>query len=234
MQTLKVATYNIHKSVGLDRKRDPERIIAVLREINADIIALQEADLRIGQRASTIPRALLDDTHWRALPVNKRRRSLGWHGNALLVRRDIDLINCEPVDLPMLEPRGAVSADLNIAGQAIRVIGAHLDLSGLRRRDQIAAILGHCQSQEKSLPTIIMGDFNQWGQTGGALREFGPEWRALAPGRSFPSWRPIVALDRIVVSSEIMAEKAGVHRSSTASVASDHLPVWVSLALHKI
>ncbi len=38
---LKVASYNIRKAIGLDRKRDPDRIISVLREVDADIIALQ-------------------------------------------------------------------------------------------------------------------------------------------------------------------------------------------------
>ena len=66
---LTFASYNIHKAVGLDGRRDPDRIISVLREVDADIIALQEADRRFGSRASVLPRALLDDTRWRPLPV---------------------------------------------------------------------------------------------------------------------------------------------------------------------
>ena len=58
---LTFASYNVHKAVGVDRRRDPDRIISVLREIDADIIALQEADLRLGDRASVLPKALLDD-----------------------------------------------------------------------------------------------------------------------------------------------------------------------------
>ena len=84
---LTFASYNIHKGVGLDGRRDPERVIAVLRELHADVIALQEADRRFGERESVLPKALLDETPWRAVPLNKRARSLGWHGNALLVRR---------------------------------------------------------------------------------------------------------------------------------------------------
>ena len=87
---LTFASYNIHKAVGLDRRRDPERILAVLREIDADVIALQEADRRIGLRESVIPRQMLEDyTPWRAVRLNHRPDSLGWHGNALLVRRGI-------------------------------------------------------------------------------------------------------------------------------------------------
>lgn len=69
---LTFASYNVHKSVGLDRRRDPERILSVLHEIDADIIALQEVDRRIGDRASTIPRAEIDDTPWRLVEVARR------------------------------------------------------------------------------------------------------------------------------------------------------------------
>lgn len=97
---LTFASYNIHKGVGLDRRRDPERILSVLHEIDADIIALQEADRRIGERASVLPRAEIDDTPWRLVEVAKRPRSIGWHGNALLVRREMDVVAGDPLDLP--------------------------------------------------------------------------------------------------------------------------------------
>ena len=69
LMRLTFASYNIHKAVGLDGRRDPDRIIAVLRELDADIIALQEADRRFGERETALPRALLDDTHWKVVPV---------------------------------------------------------------------------------------------------------------------------------------------------------------------
>jgi endonuclease/exonuclease/phosphatase family metal-dependent hydrolase len=141
---LTFASYNVHKGIGLDRIRDPERILVVLREVNADIIALQEADRRFGSRSSVIPRALLDDSPWRALPVGRRAQSLGWHGNALLVRKGIQCERAEPVDLPTLEPRGAAMAELMVEGRRLRVIGTHLDLSGLRRRDQVRSLMRTC------------------------------------------------------------------------------------------
>ncbi|MFN5901707.1 MAG: endonuclease/exonuclease/phosphatase family protein, partial [Novosphingobium sp.] len=58
---LTFASYNIHKAVGTDRRRDPDRILAVLREIDADVIALQEADRRIGRRESVLPRETIED-----------------------------------------------------------------------------------------------------------------------------------------------------------------------------
>ena len=72
-----------------------------------------------------------------------------------------------------------------------------------------------------------MGDFNQWGHTTGAMREFGEDWQLVAPGRSFPSRQPIAHLDRIVVSRSIGVIETEVHHSSLSAQASDHLPVWL-------
>jgi len=228
---LTFASYNIHKGVGLDGRRDPDRVIAVLRELHADVIALQEADRRFGERESVLPKALLDETPWRAAPVAKRARSLGWHGNALLVRRDIAIEHAEPLDLPTLEPRGAVRADLLVEGRRVRVLGMHLDLSGLLRREQIRAILRHCHACEQACPTVLMGDFNQWGRSSGAFREFAAGWHVPSLGNSFPSRRPIAPLDRIVHSPEWHCSHAGVHHSALATAASDHLPIRATLEL---
>lgn len=225
---LSVATYNIHKAVGTDGLHDPDRIIAVLREVKADVIALQEADRRFGERESVLPRVLLDDTPWKVVPVAKRRRSIGWHGNALLVKRDIEVTRSEPLDLPMLEPRGAVYADLEMDGQALRVVGMHLDLSGLRRSDQIRAILRHCDDCGQR-PTVMLGDFNQWGRSSGAMRLFGGDWQVVPTGASFPSRRPIAPLDRIVHSPDWRCVETHVHHSAMAAQASDHLPVQAVL-----
>jgi len=228
---LTFASYNIHKGMGLDGRRDPERIIAVLRELHADVIALQEADRRFGERESVLPKALLDDTPWRIAPVAKRARSLGWHGNALLVRKDIAIEHAEPLDLPTLEPRGAVRADLLVEGRRVRVLGMHLDLSGLLRRDQIRAIVRHCHGCEHACPTVLMGDFNQWGSSSGAFRELASGWHVPSIGPSFPSRRPLAPLDRIVHSPEWTCSHAGVHHSALAAAASDHLPVRATLSL---
>ena len=232
---LTFASYNIHKAVGLDRVRDPERILAVLREIDADVIALQEADRRFGSRASVLPRAMIDEhSPWRAVPLRMRPDSIGWHGNALLVRRGIDVTHAAAVPLPMLEPRGAICADLRVAGQAVRVVGMHLDLSGLRRRQQVRTVLAHLGSTGGEVPTVLMGDFNEWSRSGGALREFSlPRWHVLAPGRSFPSRRPVAMLDRIVMSDEWAVVDCEVHHSALAARASDHLPVFARMALPK-
>ncbi len=232
---LTFASYNIHKAVGLDRRRDPERILAVLHEIDADVVALQEADRRFGLRESVLPRALIDDlSHYRAVPLNHRPDSIGWHGNALLVKRHIKVTEASVVPLPTLEPRGAVRADLLVAGQRVRVVGMHLDLSGLRRRQQLRTILGHVAACGAACPAVLLGDFNEWAVHGGCWREFHAPWRVLMPGRSFPARRPIAQLDRIVVSQEWSVRQAHVHHSALAAVASDHLPIVAMLELPKI
>ncbi len=230
---LTFASYNIHKGVGLDRKRDPERILSVLHEIDADIVALQEADRRIGERASVLPRAEIDDTQWRVIEVAKRPRSIGWHGNALLVRRDLEILSGEALDLPTLEPRGAACGEIVVEGRPLRVIGTHLDLSGLRRRDQIRSLLAFVGACNRDLPTVIMGDFNQWGRTTGAMREFSPDWQVVTPGRSYPSRQPVATLDRIVASKHWRLVETEVHHTGLAAVASDHMPVIAKLELLK-
>jgi endonuclease/exonuclease/phosphatase family metal-dependent hydrolase len=228
---LTFASYNIHKAVGTDGKRDPARILAVLHEVDADVIALQECDRRFGERASVIERALLDDSHWRAMAVARRTSSMGWHGNALLVRRAFEHLEAHPVELPTLEPRGAVRGDFAVDGTRVRALGMHLDLSGLRRREQVRAILRHVDGCAHGCPAVLLGDFNQWG-VGGAMREFAQGgWQTLAPGRSFPSRQPVAQLDRIVASSEWRVVGTGVHHSALAAIASDHLPVWAKLEL---
>src|SRR4051812_18216279 len=153
----------MRKAIGSDRHRRPDRILDVLCEIDADVIALQEADRRFGERASALPAAMIaEHTPYVAVPFTNRPNGLGWHGNALLVRRGIEVMHRNPLHLPTLEPRGAVMADLRIGRLGLRVIGMHLDLSGLLRRRQAHAILTTIAAQAVQLPVVMMGDFNEW------------------------------------------------------------------------
>ena len=228
---LSFASYNVHKSIGLDRRRDPERILSVLHEIDADIIALQEVDLRTGDRATTIPRAEIDDSPWRLVEVARRPRSIGWHGNALLVRRSMRAVEGAALELPTLEPRGAAFAQIEVEGRSIRVIGTHLDLSGLRRRDQVRALVADLDARTDDHPAVVLGDFNQWGRATGAMREFGDKWTVITPGRTFPSRQPVATLDRIVASTHWRVCGSKVHRTALSAIASDHLPIVATLEL---
>jgi len=251
--SITVASYNMRKAIGIDRKRKPDRILHVLQEIDADVVALQEADKRFGTRASAVPHELIDGhglytpvelgvSHSRlahAFPFGERiesrlgltTRNLGWHGNALLVKHDIGIVDVDALHLPTLEPRGAVMAELDIRGQHLRVIGMHLDLSGLWRRRQVKAIVAHLAKRHRPMPTVLMGDTNEWRAAGGCLGDFGDCFRVAPTGPSFHSRRPVASLDRILVDDRLRIDAAGVHASSEARKASDHLPVWARLTL---
>ena len=246
-----LASYNMHKAVGLDGRRDPHRVLRVLQEIDADVVALQEADKRVGGRGSTVPHELID-SHGMYKPVHlgvrhkrmfdKARvhtdrllkvdtRNIGWHGNAILVKRHVGVLDCAALDLPTLEPRGAVIAELLIDEKPLRVVGMHLDLSGLWRRRQLRAIMEAIASRPQQMPTILMGDTNEWRLAGGCLRDLPGRFRIAPTGPSFHSRHPLAALDRIIVGGDLRIDAAGVHMSHAARRASDHLPIWARLTL---
>ena len=230
--TLLVASYNIRKSVGLDWRRQPDRILSVIGEIDADIVALQEVDRRFGQRTSSLSvEHIVAATDYLPVRFGARPTSLGWHGNTILVRKGAEVLLHRRLHLPALEPRGAVMADVAINGMVVRVIGMHLGLVGLWRKRQALAVLRHLEALEEKLPTVIMGDLNQWTTEGGALAHFAKTHNIVAPGPSFHASRPLLELDRIITDLDFVVEQAGVHTSAQARLGSDHLPVWARLRL---
>jgi endonuclease/exonuclease/phosphatase family metal-dependent hydrolase len=228
---IRVASYNMRKAIGTDRRRKPERTIEVLNELDADVIALQEADRRFGARASAIPFHLLDEhSDYKPVPFEARDGSIGWHGNALLVRKSVEIVDKALLHLPSLEPRGAVLAEVRVGRETLRVVGMHLDLSGLWRRRQAHTILEHIHAREAPLPTVLMGDLNEWSRQGGCLRDFAQHCRFAECGRSFHARRPVVGLDRIMVTDGLQIGASGVHHSAASRKASDHLPVWAEIS----
>ena len=247
-----VASYNMRKAIGTDRRRNPQRVLDVLHEIDADIVALQEADKRFGGRASAVPHELIDEhglyrpvsfglRHRRTLEripggaqaeklIKLKTRNIGWHGNALLVKKHIGVIDVSAIDLPTLEPRGAVMAELLVGDQPLRVIGMHLDLSGLWRRRQMRAILHAIAGRVQKMPTVLMGDTNDWRDAAGCLRDIGPNYQVALTGPSFHSRKPVACLDRIIVHTDLTIDAAGVHLSPASKRASDHLPVWARIS----
>jgi endonuclease/exonuclease/phosphatase family metal-dependent hydrolase len=250
--SITVASYNVRKAIGTDRRRNPQRVLDVLHEIDADVVALQEADKRFGGRGAAVPHELIDD-HGLYMPVffgvKHRRvfdrmpggkhvdamlkvntRNMGWHGNAILVKRDVGILDCAALDLPTFEPRGAVLAELLVGDKPLRVVGMHLDLSGFWRRRQIRSILEAVEKRPQRMPTILMGDTNEWRDAAGCLRDFEPHFHIAPTGPSFHSRHPVAALDRIIVDKDLRIDAAGVHMSPSARRASDHLPIWARLS----
>lgn len=231
-RSFKVASYNIHKGVGTDRKRDPARILRVLQEVDADIVCLQEADLRFGTRASVLPHFLIEGhTDYVPVPLDVQHDSMGWHGNAILAKRHVSIAGHDIIHIPCLEPRGVVTARLEVAGAQVSVFGMHLDLSGLWRVRQARAIAALADVARGQGPTVLMGDLNEWRANSGCFREFGKHFTVLDPGPSFPGRRPLGRLDRIMHCGGLVAQGCGVHRSALATTASDHLPVWAEFGV---
>jgi endonuclease/exonuclease/phosphatase family metal-dependent hydrolase len=233
-RSLKFASYNIHKGIGLDRRRNPERIIDVLNEIDADIIALQEADRRFGKRdAVLIPTMLARYSDYQAVPLEVQIDSIGWHGNAILVRKSFEILGHDIVHIPYLEPRGAVMARIRCGDVQLCIAGMHLDLSGLWRTKQAAAIGSIAENFRGDDPIVLMGDLNEWSAKGGCLRTFAQHYDFAQCGRSFHVRGPVAALDHIMHSRDLRVIASGVHISPTSRKASDHFPVWAEIALTK-
>ncbi|MHA3914103.1 endonuclease/exonuclease/phosphatase family protein [Halovulum sp. GXIMD14793] len=225
--TFRLASYNIRKCVGLDRRRRPDRILQVIADLNSDIVVLQEADRRLGARPATLCRQQIQQkTGLTALHVSQNDVSLGWHGNTILVRPGIEVTGIETLVLPGLEPRGAVIAHLRLQAHPVIVVAVHLGLTRRHRQGQLQAI---CDRLPDGVPALIAGDFNEWSGTKGldALHRF----NVHAPGRSFHAARPLAALDRIATSAGVDVLRSAVCRDGHARRASDHLPIWADIRL---
>jgi endonuclease/exonuclease/phosphatase family metal-dependent hydrolase len=227
-----VASYNIHKCVGTDGKRDPDRIVQVIQEIGPDIIALQEVDTRFGERKGLLNLQRLDhDCGLVPVTLSKISAAHGWHGNIVLVRKDM-VSAVHEFHLPGLEPRGALLADIDIEGGSdLRIIAAHFGLLKRSRQQQAKAIIAVMQGR-KARPTLLLGDLNEW-RVGArsSLSMLDTHFGRHAPVASFPSRLPFLALDRIIANREGLIEAVRAHDSPLARKASDHLPIKTRLML---
>jgi endonuclease/exonuclease/phosphatase family metal-dependent hydrolase len=230
--TTLVASYNVHKCVGLDKRFDPDRTAAVITEIGADIVALQEADQRFGRRAGLLDLARLKG-ECGLVPVSLTGspKGHGWHGNVLLFRegrvRDVHQIR-----LPGVEPRGALVVDVDLDTGPICIVAAHFGLLRRSRARQVETILTALKSRV-SVPTLLLGDLNEWRHGGYSSLQnldpaFGPLTGALP---SFPSRYPVFALDRILARPYRMVSSIEVHNTPLARIASDHLPIKARIDL---
>jgi endonuclease/exonuclease/phosphatase family metal-dependent hydrolase len=227
-----IASYNIHKCVGTDGKFDPARTAAVIAELDADIVALQEVDERYGRRAGLLDlETIAGAANLTPLHIPANGASHGWHGNMILARKG-KVHEVHTLRLPGVEPRGALIVDLEYNDTPLRIIAAHLGLLRQSRSLQAKALLDAANGVDR--PTILLGDLNEWRVRNRSslltlLPEFGP-LDAVLP--SFPSGYPILALDRILTRPPGMIAALEVHQSPLALVASDHLPVKAQLNLN--
>lgn len=232
---LLVGSYNVHKGVGTDLRRDPARTIEVIREIGGDIIALQEVDRRFGARQGVLDLdALAEATGLAPVPLSDRlgHRAHGWHGNLILFR-GAEVEDVRPITLPGLEPRGAIVADLRVAGQPLRVIATHL---GLLRQSRLMQARRLADEIGGERPTLVMGDLNEWRMGPGCSlmplrRELRAVKRSAVVTPSFPARMPVLSLDRIITCRQAEIVDITPHDTPLARLASDHLPIKARLRL---
>jgi endonuclease/exonuclease/phosphatase family metal-dependent hydrolase len=230
---LRVASYNVHKCVGTDGRFDPARVVAVIAELGADLVALQEVDRRFGRRTGLLdPAALEREAGLVPVAASPLPDGLGWHGNALLVRRGMEA-RLRRLALPGAEPRGAVVAELLLPRHGrLRVVAAHFGLLKRCRRRQATSVL-EAIAEGEAMPTLLLGDLNEWRPPArSSLQALEAVFGPVPTGpHSFPSRLPILALDRILGAPAGLVSDVRAHDSALARVASDHLPLTALLHL---
>jgi endonuclease/exonuclease/phosphatase family metal-dependent hydrolase len=219
---MRFASYNIHGGVGMDRHFVPKRIAGVIKELDADVIALQEVESRA--TGFDMLAYLQNETGLDAIAGPTLVRGTAHYGNGLLTR--CPCVHVKRVELSVAgrEPRGALDVELICSSGPCRVIATHLGLRPSERRCQVQHLLGIFEG-ERSLPTVLMGDLNEWFLWGRPLRWLHRYFQHTPAPLSFPSPFPLLALDRIWVKPRSLLVRVAAHQSKLSRVASDHLPV---------
>ena len=226
---MRVATYNVHACIGTDGRHDPDRIATVIAELDADIVALQEftypASVALETRSPVVLTTL--DTYTCALGPT-RQNITQCFGNALFTRHPI--VDVHRIDLSMerREPRGAIAATVNVRGELVHVLAAHLGLKVHERRFQVRQIVEYLDSVRNTF-FVVLGDFNDWLPGRSVVHVLDHRLGRQPRPASFPVRWPIVALDRIWVHPTRALRRIVIHSTRTARVASDHFPVVAEL-----
>ena len=232
---LAIASYNVHRCVGIDRQCSPARIAAVLRELDCDIYALQEVDnspgaLEDSQQLEYLARV----TDMAAVPGLRIVRHMGEYGNAILTRLPINQIRRHDLSYSWCEPRGAVDVELDLNGQPLRVIAVHLGLRRSERRFQWRRLTVAIAEGSLDMPTIVLGDMNEWYRGSRMMREAHDAFGEPPAPAAFPSFAPLLALTRIWVRPRAALESIVTHRTELTRKASDHLPLKATLDVSKL
>jgi endonuclease/exonuclease/phosphatase family metal-dependent hydrolase len=226
---LRVATWNVHACVGRDGRHDPARTSAVLAELDADVVALQEfaypADIALETRTPMVLSALED---YQCALGPTRTRSAHCFGNVLLSRHPIREVRRLDLSRRRREPRGALVATVDVRGQELHVLTTHLGLHLGERRTQVERILQYVEELRSEF-LVILGDFNDWLPGRSLVHALDDRLGAAPRPRSFPAGRPLLALDRIWVHPRPALLELAPHTSPLARVASDHLPIVANL-----
>jgi endonuclease/exonuclease/phosphatase family metal-dependent hydrolase len=238
---IRVASYNIHKCRGLDRRTDPERIAKIIAELDADVVALQEIlDVRDGRPEFDQARRITADlSAYRHCFGENRVLYGGRYGNMTLSRFPVQV--CRNYDLTWRhrERRGCLRTDLLLPGNALlHLFNVHLGTSFVERRQQARMLMSDEMLSKKQWagPRIVVGDFNEWTR-GLASRLMGEIFEAAKPttflrqGRTYPGVFPVLHLDHFYYEKHLLLRSFRVHRTRRSLAASDHLPLVAEFEL---
>jgi endonuclease/exonuclease/phosphatase family metal-dependent hydrolase len=237
---VRIVTYNIHRGRGMDGRTRPERVVDVLQEIEADVVALQEVLSYEGDSDPEKDQAqYIADSLGFHFAVGENRKLKGAaYGNVVLSRYPLRTVRNYDLTVSGCERRGCLRTDVNLpAGDTLHVFNVHLGLAFVERRHQgrqlASSVLGDGVLKGHR---VMLGDFNEWTR-GLTTRLIGRELthvnlrQHLRWGRTYPGLAPVLALDHIYFDSSLELRKLSVHRTRTSLVASDHLPLVADFAV---
>jgi endonuclease/exonuclease/phosphatase family metal-dependent hydrolase len=224
MSGLLCASYNVHRCIGRDRRHEPDRIAGVLRELDADVVGLQEIAAREGGEGDVDQLAhVAQAAGYQSIAAPTRHHARGHFANGLLHRGGVIDVRRLDISLSGREPRGLLDVRLEHDGKPLRVLVTHFGLSAVDRLFQARRLL-EVLGDDHEQPTIVLGDINEW-FPGPALRRLHARLGRAPAVATFPSGRPLLALDRIWVQPLAALVDVRAHTTPLARVASDHLPV---------
>jgi endonuclease/exonuclease/phosphatase family metal-dependent hydrolase len=231
---IRLVTYNIHKCRGLDRRVRPERIARVLRETKADIIALQEVlSVEGRERERHQARFIAEELGMNYHIGENRRLDGGAYGNVVMSRLSLRAARNYDITWSGRERRGCLHVDVaSDEGRLLHIFNVHLGTAFLERRHQARQLTsgGILHQPELSGARVVLGDFNEWTH-GLASRLLAKHFESadirhhLRRGRTYPGVLPLVHLDHVYYDQSLTLEHLTLHRSRTALIASDHLPL---------
>lgn len=240
MNTLRIVTYNVHKCRGLDRRVRPERIAAVLKETGGDIIALQEVLSIEGHGHEQHQARCIAEAMGMDYRIGENRRLHGGaYGNVMLSRLPLGVTQNYDITWRGRERRGCLRVDVHLAERGVlHVFNVHLGTAFIERRFQGRRLVSAevLKSAELTGPRVVVGDFNEWTH-GLASRLLSSHFKSadiryhLSRARTYPGILPLVHLDHIYYDEALKLKRLTLHRSRTALVASDHLPLVADFTL---
>ena len=233
---VRIATYNIHRCRGMDRRTLPGRIAEVIREMDADVVALQEvvgAGPSGAGQAEEIGAAV--GMGWMMHSVRQLRGHA--FGNVVLSRHPIVHHGHYELTWRTCEERACQRVDVDLgAGCPLHVYNVHLGTAVLERRYQAGRLAAFVHDHRIKGPKVILGDFNEW-MKGLATKTLSSLFKSidivehLRRRRTYPGLFPLLHLDHIYYEGDVTVRNLQLVRTRKALIASDHLPLVADLRI---